>query len=534
MPRFEEDYAVNRITWADLASLLKRYRAVILITFVAVILGAYATLQFMTEQYEAQSSLLVKLGRENIELPTTVQQTGIVPMGMRPEELNSEIQILHSRILIEQVVDELGPKAFAFAPLPPHGLIATVKYYARLVVRWGKQRYNDLLISLNLKKRLTDREAAITLLDKAIEAAPEKGSDVISVTVKLPSAPLAVQVEQTLLARYFELRTRLRHTPVEQEFFRQQLAEQSDKLTQLEAQRAAILSTYRLSSVTEERALLLKQLSDLETQVNNDRGSDARLAQEQSVMRGRLPILTDTTPASSEQSLNPLVRAYMDRLSELQVERVKLAGKYQPGAEPLKRVEDEIASIEENLKSESPTLLGSVINKPNPVKQQFVQSTETNDVTLAGLRAEQHEIRIPMQQTNSRLQTLNDGEQKLTDVDRELKLAEDSYLDIARRNREATLHAELDESQMANVSLISPPSEPIEPIAPKKLLIMAVSIPVGLLLGIVLALLLHYMDDTIHDERDLVAVEGVEFLGHFNDPAELDDFAVRLTNKNSK
>ncbi|MEO8736283.1 MAG: GumC family protein [Edaphobacter sp.] len=531
MPLSAEDDAENRTTWADLGTLLLRYRKVILITFVSVILGAYATLQFMTEQYESEASLLVMLGRENVELPITVQQAGLVATGIRPEELNSEIQILHSRRLIEEVVDELGPKAFAFAPPRPHGIVQTARFYFKLSARWCKHRYDDVLILLNLKKRLTDRQAAIALLDGAIDGTPEKGSDVIALTVRLPSATLALQVEQTLLKRYFELRTSLRRTPLEQQFFRQQLRDQGAKLKALEDHRADIIATYNLSSLPDQRALLLKQRTDLETQTINDRSSDARLAQEQSVMRSELPKLTESIPSSTEQSLNPEVRAYMDRLSELQVERVKLAGKYQPKAEPLKRVDDEIASIEDKLKQSSPTVLGSVIDKSNPVKQQFVQSTATNDVILAGLQAEQKALQGPIQATARQLVALNEGEQKLTDVDRELKLVEDSYLDFAKRDREATLHTELDDTHLQNVAVVSPPTEPFQPVSPKKLLIMAISIPMGLLFGVVLALLLHYMDDTIHDERDLVAVEGAEFLGHFREPLDPGELAVRLTQR---
>jgi uncharacterized protein involved in exopolysaccharide biosynthesis len=275
----------------------------------------------------------------------------------------------------------------------------------------------------------------------------------------------------------------------------------------------------------------LKERTDLETRTINDRGSDARLAQEQNVMRRELPKLTDTIPSSTEQSMNPEVRAYMDRLSELQVERVKLAGKYQPTAEPLTRVDDEIASIEDKLKQSSPTVLGSVIDTSNPVKQQFVQSTATNDVTLAGLQAEQESLQGPIRATGQQLVELNEGEQKLTDVDRELKLVEDSYIDFAKRDRGAKLHAELDDTHLQNVFVVSPPSEPFEPVSPKKMLVMAISIPMGLLFGIVLALLLHYMDDTIHDERDLVAVEGSEFLGHFHEQSNPGELAVRLTQR---
>lgn len=534
MQRVETSSSNERLSWAEIAGLVGRYRTVILITFIAVVLGAYCTLQFMTEQYESQSSLLVKLGRENIELPTTVQTTGIVATGLRPEELASEIQILHSRALLEQVVDELGPQAFAFAPPPPHGFIQTIKFNAKKIARWGKQRYNDLLIALNLKKRLTEREAAIVLLEDTIEAAPEKGSDVIGLTVRLPSADLAVRVEQVLLRRYFEERTALRRTPTEQQFFSQELDRQAAALHQLEMNRAQLLKTYQISSVPEQRSILLKELGDMETELNSDQKAEARIQQEQGVMQQRLSSLPESSQSSVVQSPNPSVQAFRERLSELEVEHVRLASRYQPGAEPLKRVEEEIASVQSHLNSEPATLLGSTVAETNPVKRQFVQSTETNKVTLAGIQAQQQQLRAPMQKVNGKLTQLNEGERKLADIDRELKLAQDSYLKTAERSQEAQLHGELDQSHIANVNLISPPSQPIEPVAPRKLLIMAVSFPVGLLLGGVLALLLHYMDDTIRDADDLLEIEGVEFLGHYKQPAERDDVTISLLSQEAR
>jgi len=66
---------------------------------------------------------------------------------------------------------------------------------------------------------------------------------------------------------------------------------------------------------------------------------------------------------------------------------------------------------------------------------------------------------------------------------------------------------------VANVTLLSPPVVPIEPVSPRKLLIMVLSLPVGLLLGVALALFVEYVGQAVSTPRDLAGIEGVAYLG---------------------
>lgn len=239
------------MTWASMRLLALRYRSVVLVTAVTVVLGAYVSLLFVSDQYQSRASLLVKLGRENIELPTTVQATGSVATGLRPEELNSEVQILKSRELMAAVVDRLGVEAFA-APLPaPHGLWQTLKYRRKRATRWLKSREQDALVALGLDKRITPRENAILTLERAVDAAPEKVSDVITVTTQLQDAGLAKRVEQTLLAMYLEQRADLRRNPAESSFFKDELQQHGAELSALEQQRNELRTRYHLTEITE-------------------------------------------------------------------------------------------------------------------------------------------------------------------------------------------------------------------------------------------------------------------------------------------
>jgi uncharacterized protein involved in exopolysaccharide biosynthesis len=92
-------------------------------------------------------------------------------------------------------------------------------------------------------------------------------------------------------------------------------------------------------------------------------------------------------------------------------------------------------------------------------------------------------------------------------------MAEESYLGYAKRVEEGRISDELDRRRVANVSLLSPPVASIEPVAPRKLLIMVLSLPVGLLLGVALALFAEYLGQAVSTPRDLAGIEGVAYLG---------------------
>src|SRR5882757_11360312 len=157
----DPNFSKHTVTWEELQLLLRRHRWTVMLVFIGIVLGTYTALQVMTERYQSTADLLVKLGRENAQVPSTVLNTGLVTAGVHPEEINSEMQLLTSEPLAAAVVDKMGPKAFAFEPPRPTTLFQMVKYSARRSMRWVKAQYESTLIALNLRKRLTDRESTI-------------------------------------------------------------------------------------------------------------------------------------------------------------------------------------------------------------------------------------------------------------------------------------------------------------------------------------------------------------------------------------
>ena len=98
----------------QLAAAVGRRKTTAIACCVAVS-GLVAVVNFMLPAtYRSEARLLLRLGRENATLDptTTLGQDGVVAVpSSRDNEINSVVEILQGRALLEKVVDALGPDA---------------------------------------------------------------------------------------------------------------------------------------------------------------------------------------------------------------------------------------------------------------------------------------------------------------------------------------------------------------------------------------------------------------------------------------
>jgi uncharacterized protein involved in exopolysaccharide biosynthesis len=125
-------------------------------------------------------------------------------------------------------------------------------------------------------------------------------------------------------------------------------------------------------------------------------------------------------------------------------------------------------------------------------------------------------LRIQTAAIKEELERLNTGEYQLTVIEREREIAEQDYLTHVKRRTESNMSEELDQRRIVNVAVLSPPDRPIQPVYPRKLMMMGISAPIGLLLGIALVLFTGYLSDVISTPRDLAGIGGFAYLGTFH------------------
>ncbi|MCA1766335.1 MAG: hypothetical protein LC633_08850, partial [Desulfobulbaceae bacterium] len=91
--------------------LFRRKKAIVLFSgavFLGVLLFTYIT----PEIYRSEAKILIRLGRESLALDPTVDGPTVALSQSRQNEVNSELAIIKSRLLAEQVVDVITPEVF--------------------------------------------------------------------------------------------------------------------------------------------------------------------------------------------------------------------------------------------------------------------------------------------------------------------------------------------------------------------------------------------------------------------------------------
>lgn len=462
-------------------------KKLILLVLLITVVGSYATLQLVTERYEAQAQLLVKLGRENIEPPASVSRGMVTTMGVRQEEINSNVSLLQSRSLMEAVIDEVGPNAFKDTPSEPKTRFEKLKNDVKRSVKWCKTQVEEGLIAAKLQTRLSDREKAILYCSRALVVERVKNSDVIEIRLRLPDPALAVRVQETLLKRYLERHIEVRSGAATEDFFREQSDAHKSQLELIDRQIVELRETARISSIAKQRELLLAELSDLRQQMaESENELELLQASNGSGSEQNSGGTSRTVDPSPEMIPSHSVTGLKTRVVELHLERLRLSSTETIDTPRVVAINAEIAQLESRMGR--------------------------------GLKARIQQLAGRTAAIESRLEELNQREIDLDQLQRERMLAEQNYLAYVRRMEEDRISGALDRDRVANVAILAPPSVSDQPVFPKKKILAGVSVVVGLALGLGLALTLAYLDDRVNGEPDLAALEGLPVLGRIRVP----------------
>ena len=104
---------------------------------------------------------------------------------------------------------------------------------------------------------------------------------------------------------------------------------------------------------------------------------------------------------------------------------------------------------------------------------------------------------------HDQLKALADQQVKLESVERRRQMAATEYAQYRDNLHRARISSELDKIKVSNASVVQPATQPLEPIRPKKLAIIAVGVLFGLLCALGLAYVSEYFDDTFRTDANV-------------------------------
>jgi len=500
-------------------ALTRRWRLIAVVSL-SMIFTVYLALLFISSKYEASAKLMVKLGRENTEVPLTVNRGMVNTIGVQKEEINTYISLLTSRGLAEAVVDRIGLERFLYEPPPPKTLFKAVKYYLKQVWKETNKALETVLDALGLKPKLSDREGVIKALSKNLTAVQDKDSNVILLTLRLSDPSLALDALNAALEFFFKRHHELFHNTDLRAMFDEQTKSMLKELDGVQGEIDKVKAKWGIKSVTEQRSRLIERLYKVRHELDEE-AAQFRTGQHLQILLGQaLKTHAPTTLESEVVQPNPRAEQMRQRRTKLQMDRAHKSELFEPNTEIIQTLDQEIGSIDALLAREEAQQHGAKTFKRDSLYDKIYNEAEWSKVSLANLEVAMDEKRRQVEALESELKQLDRGAYELHVAELTFNSMEQRIITYTARQEEARIDDVLERQRIANVEVLSKPAVGEEAVSPPRLLIMGVGLGSSLLLGFLTALLLEWREEKVFEEADLARISDLPFLGTFHVPTD--------------
>ena len=243
-------------TARDFCRALFRHKGKMIASFLATIGFVILGLVIFPRTYVSDARVFVRMGKESVALDPTATVGQTVAMNeSRESEINSELEILRSQVLLEDVVAQLGADYI----LGKGGETDEATWIDALATPFTA-------VSSWLKKSrgISDEEFAVMLLKKKIVASLPRKSNVISIQCKARRPEQAQKILATFLDSYLTRHAKANSTPGSYDFFVDQSTLLREQLENATAELRQAKNATSLVTVEGQRQKLQTQIDSIE------------------------------------------------------------------------------------------------------------------------------------------------------------------------------------------------------------------------------------------------------------------------------
>ncbi len=301
------------------------------------------------------------------------------------------------------------------------------------------------------------------------------------------SAFLSTELEASQ-ARLDDLEARLRSA---KEAHMGSLPEQTESnLQTLAGLRQQLEANATALSSEQDRLSLIERQIDAYT---NGNGETPTIAGEPAVMPSR-----EAAVAALQRQLDTARATYTDRHPEVQRLKEALTAAQQAADD------ERAASADERLA----TL------RLDPVYRRLAGDQQTSNLRVRDLRRASDDIQRQIRVYQARVEAAPRVEQELVSLQRDYDLERQQYTELASKQRAAEMAETVARNRGGEqFAVLYPASFPAEPTRPVPLRVLLISILAGCCVGGSLMLGREYLDDSVHDARELSDELGLPVLG---------------------
>jgi succinoglycan biosynthesis transport protein ExoP len=521
-----EDEIDPRRAW----STLRRNWFLVLACFAACVAAGFAVLSVIRPEYEASATLQIEQRSLNVPGLSDLQRPAAESVDKG--EISTEMEVLRSRALAEEVVDSLGLQLEVLAParMPRSQIVTGVSVPSETegvelrLVRQSDGRFRALSLPDSAPLGVAASKTWAALGNVAVQLAPDAeehseiilaarpriaaadlmrrdlevtraaaDADVIRVRYRSTDPELTRDVPNILLRRFIARRRMVQHTGPR------------GAVSLLRAQLDTVMGQLRAAEDSLRSFSESQQVIDLETQASNQVTQFATLrAQRDEIVGERLALTRALAELRAAEGRGPddpppyrkllafptlletpPAQLLLSALTETENERRELLIRRTPEDPDVRALTSRIHELEGQVQSMVATYLNGL-----------AKQTSAIDQTLAAYSAE--------------LQQVPAKSVQMARFDRSTEVLSSIANALEIRLKEAEIAESAEDS---GVQVLDWAILPGGPIWPKPGMILAIAALVGLTLGFSAAFGREWLDATVHTREDVVAAAGVPVLG---------------------
>jgi len=472
------------ISVRDFVAPLFRRRRLLAVTFLSVLAIVILLAALLGPAYSSHMAVLVN--RERLDpLVSTEATTQLITndKAVTPEELNSEVELLSSRDVLEKV-------ALANGLQNPRGF--------------------SLMDHLRPSRTPQDRlERAAKRLAKSLKIANIKNSNLIGITYSSPDPQLSYGVLRSLGDLYVAKHVAVHRPAGSYEFFENETRRYHDELEGAEQRLREFGKHNAIAAPDEQRNNLALQVAD---SVGLVHAAEQAIAADEERMRSDRQQMSATpqrsTTLQSSAGNEKLIDDLNTALLAAQTKRTQLAAKYDQKYPLVQEVDQEIAQDKAAIASAEQKKYVAETTDRDPTYELLREDLAKTQTDLSAQRATLAATKRSVLSIQGEMVKLDQLSISQQDLQREAKADESNYLlYLAKREQERTSNA-LDVTRIANVAIAVPPAIPVLPVLSWPMILL-IGLGSATVLGIGAAYAADYLDPSFHTPAEVFASLGI-------------------------
>ena len=439
---------VLALTLRDAVMPVFRHRRLVTLVFLGIFLGAILCMLLLPRKYEAEMKILVN--RERVDAvvtpdPDNANGPGIVP-AVSEEDLNSEVELIKSRDLLERVAIACDLSGESKSRLN----------------RWLDRIGNALRGTQNTPQ--TRLAVAVQDLEQRLIVDPMKKTDLIRISYASHDPEQAANVLQTLATMYQEKHAAVHRPEGAFRFFEQETARYRDELANAEIKLTDFNSREGIVEAATQKQLVLQQLSQFEAQWQQAQANSYQAKARAEGLRNQARSMPARQTTQVIKTGNVQLLATLEStLLSLELKRSELLTKYAPGYTPVQEVNAQIRDTRAAIVEAQQSPVEQVTTDRLPAQDWMTTELARAETDRTALNAQADATAQIVRRYQGIARTLDAKGTQQTDLTRNVKTAEDNYVLYVRKREEARISDALDSKRIVNVAIAEAATVPALP-----------------------------------------------------------------------